>query len=128
MKKAILLVALVATVIIAGYSCNWFGSDSSVKNPFIGKWKIDSVQTRDSASVGMLAALGFYESASHHLDFTDDSVTVFNRDKAETSPYKVDKDKKQIAVDEELLGYEFLSDSSLQLTGSDSTLYLLHRK
>ena len=131
MKKAILLVAFVAALITAGYTCNWFDSRSgSPKDPFIGKWKIDSVQTPDSSSIGhLLVAMTFDDSATHHIEFSEDSITIFTKEDVEKSDWKVDEKAKQLFFNKgDTAVYAFLAGNSLRLMGRDSTALFLVKK
>ncbi len=129
MKKGILIVAFIATAFIAGMSCNWFRSTAA--NPFLGKWKVDSVHTSDSSSIGgLLIATPFSDSVSLHLEFTKDSVYILAKGETKTSTYQVEEEKKEIRIGKEsdLMIYRFSSDSVLHLSGTDSTLLILRKR
>lgn len=118
--------ALVATV-VAGSSCN---SSSSGKDAFIGKWRIDSMQSTDSSSIGdLMFALAFDDSASHHFEFTKDSILILSTEKPEKSDWTLDDERKQLIFTKgDTVTYSFASDSLLRLVGPDSTTLFLKKK
>lgn len=138
MKKLVLTATMLAVVSISLISCDFlFGKKTSAKtNPFIGNWKIDSLNfTRDSGN-SALNYLGFIALAATKKDsailqyhFAKDSIVFyFTKNDSAKLAYAFDANKKEVTIYDSVpsvCSYNVLSDSAINIISKDSiTLFL----
>lgn len=135
-----ILIAFVATA-IAMASCEWFTTKQAAKNTFNmqGNWQLDSISNPDTTKLSGLFALAIIgtlvkaDSVQLQFNFTTDSVvTNFSNKVYDTTWYEYNAALSQLKVKEDtaftLLAVAITSDSTVSLTGSDSTTMYLKRK
>lgn len=138
MKKLVLAATMLAVVSISLVSCDFlFGKKASVKtNPFIGNWRIDSLDLAKDSGNKSVNYLGFIlltatkkDSAVLQYNFVKDSTTFyFTKNDSVKLAYAFDDNKKEITIYDSvpnICSYKVLSDSAISIMDKDSiTLFL----
>lgn len=138
MKKLVLAATMLAVVSISLVSCDFlFGKKASVKtNPFIGNWRIDSLDFAKDSGNKSVNYLGFIlltatkkDSAVLQYNFVKDSTTFyFTKNDSVKLAYAFDDNKKEITIYDSvpnICSYKVLSDSAISIMDKDSiTLFL----
>ena len=116
-------------------SCQFFTSkQADSQNPLLGKWKIDSIATRDdSTAFGyLLLALSINDSAAYHYHFDKDSVLFFGKgDYPSKASYKYNDSKKQLIITNgasDIYSVQKANDSVTLLHSIDSAIIFLKKR
>lgn len=105
---------LLITAVFALLSCNLFTSkQGSATNPLLGKWKVNSIASKDdSSSFGyLLLAMAVDDSAAYDFLFDKDTITFFGKDAA--------PDKVAYTYNDTV--------NHLVITNAESDTFLVHR-
>lgn len=132
--KLTTLAVLLITAALALLSCDLFTSKKgTTTNPLLGKWKIDSIATKDDSSAlsYLLLAQAVNDSAAYDFQFDKDTITFFGKDETEKVPYVYnDTIKHLILTNEEKDTFlvKRLNDSITGFHSRDSGIIYLKRK
>lgn len=138
MKKLVFAATMLAVISISLVSCDFlFGKKATVKtNPFIGNWKIDSLDFAKDSGNKAINYLGFImlaatkkDSAVLQYNFVKDSTTFyFTKNDSVRLAYAFDANKKEITIYDcvpSVCTYKVLNDSAISIMDKDSvTLFL----
>lgn len=136
MKKTIVAVCII-TASVTLFSCDWFSSKKT-NYPLIGKWRIDSFDTKKDSGKSSLNFIGLLLVASQskdslkmEYDFSQDTVSFqLTKNEIVKAPYEFNKDKKELLIKDSVpvsLIYSKLNDSTITLTSTDSSTIFLRK-
>jgi hypothetical protein len=132
--KPITLAVLFLTAASALVSCNLFTSkQGTTANPLLGKWKLDSIASKDdSSSMGyLLLAMSINDSAAYDFQFDKDTIIFFGKSETEKIPYIYNDTIKHLITSNEVKDtflVKRLNDSITGFQGRDSGIIFLKRK
>lgn len=137
MKKTLLAVCIIATATITFISCDWFSS-KKVNYPLIGKWRVDSFDSKQDSGKASLNFVGLLliaaqskDSLKMEYDFSQDTVSFqLTKNEIIKAPYEFNKDKQELLIKDSVpvsMLYAKVNDSTIALTSTDSSTVFLRK-
>lgn len=137
MKKTLLAVCIIATAAITFISCDWFSSKKT-NYPLMGKWRIDSFDSKKDSGKSSLNFVGLLllaaqskDSLRMEYDFSQDTVSFqLTKNEIIKAPYEFNKEKKELLIKDSVpvsLMYSKLNDTTITLTSLDSSTIFLRK-
>lgn len=131
MQKKIIATTAVASVIITGISCNWFGTKPATKQPFsiIGKWQVDTVYQVGNDSSNKWLALAFLDTATTFKFNADSTFTILSQKDSTVDNYLFKGDTLFIKDDSTFVPFVMskTNESLITITSKDSLVIALQR-
>lgn len=131
MQRNSLHVSALTVFLFLVLSCTRMKEDtSSIGNPLIGEWKLDSLAIgKDTSLASLISLIAMYEDpAGINFTFTTDSIFTYSKNDIDTVAYRFNKATNCIIIKDKACYYIRLNDSvsSIRITNADK--FFIKRK